>query len=131
MKAEGMVLLAIGCFFGVVALVYWFWSNETSGTAMLTGAFLLGLLPGGYYYWWSRRMRPRPEDRSDARPEEGAGVVGTFPHGSIWPFVFGAGAFFVGLGLAFGWWFLPPGLGLIFVAATGATLQGRHGATAS
>jgi hypothetical protein len=118
MKAEGMVLLAIGCFFGVVALVYWFWSNETSGTAMLTGAFLLGLLPGGYYYWWSRRMKPRPEDDPHAERAEGAGVVGAFPSSSIWPFVLGIAAASVGLSLVFGFWSAIVG----FVVAGGAVL---------
>lgn len=118
MKAEGLVLLAIGVFFGCVALVYWFWSNETSGTAMLTGAFLLGIFPGGYYFWWSRRMKPRPEDDPKATREEGAGVVGAFPSSSIWPFVIGISAASVGLSLVFGFWTAIVG----FVVAAGAVL---------
>ena len=129
MRVEGVVLIGIGLFMAVVSVGYWFWSGEPSGTAMLIGAVLLGLLPGGYYYWWAKRMKPRPEDRPDATTKEGAGVIGSFPHGSIWPLVFGAGAFLFGLALAFGWWFLPPALGLMFVAATGVTTQSRRGGT--
>ncbi|MCL4433636.1 MAG: cytochrome c oxidase subunit 4 [Actinobacteria bacterium] len=129
MKVEGVVLISIGIFMAVVSVGYWFWSGEPSGTAMLIGSVLLGLLPGGYYYWWAKRMRPRPEDRPDATVKEGAGVIGSFPHGSMWPLVFGAGAFLTGLALAFGWWFLPPGAGLIVVATLGVTMQSRRGGT--
>ena len=46
---------------------------------MLVGTVLLGLLPGCYYFWWSRHMKPRPEDRKDATIEEGSGVIGSLP----------------------------------------------------
>ena len=79
MRVEGLILLIWAAFFGVAAIVYFVWSGETSGTAMLTGTFLLGLLPGSYYFWWSRRMKPRPSDDPHAELEDGAGVVGAFP----------------------------------------------------
>lgn len=104
MKVEAYVLLFIAVFFGVVAAIYWFLSYEDAGGVMLLASALLGLLPGAYYFWWSRRMRPRPEDREDARPEDGAGVVGAFPSSSIWPFVLGLAASSVGLALVFGAW---------------------------
>ncbi|HET9092726.1 MAG TPA: cytochrome c oxidase subunit 4 [Acidimicrobiales bacterium] len=127
MKAEGLVLLVIGAFFAVVALVYWFWSGETSGTAMLTGAFLLGLLPGSYYFWWSRRMRPRPEDDPHAEREEGAGVVGAFPSSSIWPFVLGLSAASVGLALVFGFWTAIVGFVVAVAAVIGVIRESRRG----
>ncbi len=127
MKAEGTVLLVIGAFFGVVAIVYWFWSGETSGTAMLTGAFLLGLLPGSYYLWWSRRMRPRPEDDPHAEREEGAGVVGAFPSSSIWPFVLGLSAASVGLALVFGSWTAIVGFVVAAAAVIGVIRESRRG----
>lgn len=118
MKAEATVLLIIGAFFGVVAIIYWFWSYETAGTAMLVGTFLLGMLPGGYYLWWSRRMKPRPEDDPHAEREEGAGVVAAFPSSSVWPFVLGIAAASVALALVFGFWSAIVG----FVVAVGAVL---------
>jgi len=71
----------------IVGAIYWFWSYEQGGTVMLAGTTLLGLLPGSYYLWWSTRMKPRPEDRTDATIEEGTGVIGSFPSSSIWPFI--------------------------------------------
>ncbi len=118
MRVEGQVLLVIAAFFGVVALVYWFWSGETSGTALLTGTCLLGTLPGGYYFWWSRRMKPRASDDPSAKREDGEGVVGTFPSSSIWPFVLGVSAALVALALVFGFWTAIVG----FVGATTAVL---------
>jgi hypothetical protein len=94
---------------------------------MMFAGMLLGFLPGGYFYWWSRRMRARPEDDPYATQSGGAGVVGSFPGTSIWPFTLGMGAFFVVLALVFGIWFLVPGLALAGWAVLGGTAEGRRG----
>ena len=73
------------------------------------------------------RMKPRTEDNPQATQAEGAGVIGTFPGTSIWPFTLGMGAFFVVLALVFGIWFLVPGLGLVVWALLGGTAEGRRG----
>jgi hypothetical protein len=127
MKTEAHVLLFIATFFGAVAAVYWFWGYETSGTAMLIGSSLLGLVPGTYYLWWSRRMRPRPEDRDDASMEDGAGVIAAFPSSSIWPFVLGLAATLVGLSLVFGFWTAIVGFTLAISAVVGVILESRRG----
>jgi hypothetical protein len=126
-KVEAYVLLFIAVFFGVVAAIYWFLSYEDAGGVMLLASALLGLLPGAYYFWWSRRMRPRPEDREDARPEDGAGVVGAFPSSSIWPFVLGLAASSVGLALVFGAWTAVFGGALAVSAVVGVILESRRG----
>ncbi len=56
MKVEALFLLFLGVFFGLVGLVYWFWSYEDGGSVMLLGTALLGFLPGLYYFFWHRRM---------------------------------------------------------------------------
>jgi nitrogen fixation-related uncharacterized protein len=127
MRVEALILIGVAVFFGVVGAVYWFWGYEQGGTTMLVGTTLLGLLPGGYYLWWSLRMKPRPEDRDDASIEEGAGVVGSFPSSSVWPFVLGMGLFLVVLSLIFGLWLLPPGFALVVSAAVGVTVESRRG----
>ena len=58
MRVNGLILTVIGVFFGIVAVFYWFTSYEDAGFLMLIGSALLGLLPGGYYLWWSSRMTP-------------------------------------------------------------------------
>jgi uncharacterized iron-regulated membrane protein len=127
MKVEGTVLLVIGVFMGVVCAIYWFLSNETSGTMMLLGATLLGFVPGAYYLWWSRRMKPRPEDNPSASRADGAGVVAAFPSTSVWPFVLGVGAALVGLALVFGLWTAPIGFVLGFAALLGVIRESRRG----
>ena len=129
MRIEALFLLGIAVFFGIVGVVYWFWGYEQSGTMMLIGTTLLGLLPGSYYFWWSRRMKPRPEDRTDASIEEGAGVIGSFPDSSVWPFVLGMGLFLLMLSIVFGLWLMPPAFALIISAAVGVTVESRRGGT--
>ena len=127
MKVEAKILLGLGLFFGVMVAFYWSFSNENAGSVMMFSGMLLGFLPGSYYYYWSRRMKARPEDDPQATQAQGAGVVGSFPGTSIWPFTLGMGAFFVVLALVFGIWFLVPGLALVAWALVGGTAEGRRG----
>ncbi|HEY7947511.1 MAG TPA: cytochrome c oxidase subunit 4 [Acidimicrobiales bacterium] len=127
MRIEALFLIGIAVFFGIVGAVYWFWAYEQGGTMMLVGTTLLGLLPGAYYFWWSRRMTPRPEDRTDATVAEGSGVIGSFPNSSIWPFVLGMGLFLVVLAAVFGLWLLAPGFALVLSALVGVTVESRRG----
>lgn len=142
MKVESAFLLGIATFFGIIAISYWFTSYEDGGTMMLVGATALGVLPGCYYYFWHRRFRgskyffwgktdrvvgTRPEDRDDARIEDGAGVISAFPGSSVWPFVFGAGAFVFLLAFVFGVWLAAVGISLIVTALVGVTAESRRG----
>lgn len=127
MRTEALLLIGVGIFFGIIGLVYWFWGYEQGGTMMLVGTVALGLIPGSYYFWWSRRMKPRPEDRTDATLSEGAGVIGSFPSSSVWPFVFGMGIFLVALGLVFGIWLMAPGFALVLSATVGYSAESRRG----
>jgi hypothetical protein len=67
----------------------------------------------------SRRIDPRPEDRSDAEMSDGAGEVGFFSPGSYWPFGVALSGAVAGLGLVY-WepWLI--GLGVIAVLVTAA-----------
>jgi len=134
MRVEAIILVGVGFFFAITDVVYWVWgvsqkTPEPGGTMILVGTIALGLIPGAYYMWWSRRMKPRPEDRNDATLQDGAGVIGSFPASSIWPFVFGMGIFLVVLALVFGIWLLFPGLALVLSAAVGYSAESRRGGT--
>jgi hypothetical protein len=129
MKVEARLLLALGATFFTLGVVYWFWSGENAGAMMLVASGGLGFLPGSYYLWWSNRMRVRASDRDDATIAEGAGIVETFPGSSIWPFILGMGAFFIGLALVFGTWFSIPAGGLVVWALLGAVNESRRGST--
>lgn len=127
MRHEAFVLLFVGAFFGIVAIVYWTLSNETSGTAMLIGTMMLGFFPGFYYFWWSRRMKPRAEDNPNATREDGAGIVAVFPSSSVWPFVLGLAATLVALALVFGIWTAAVGFVLGGGALLGVIRESRRG----
>jgi hypothetical protein len=127
MRVEAIILLFLGVFFGIVGIVYWFWSYEDAGTAMLVGTCTLGFLPGSYYFYWHRRMGARVEDREDASIAEGAGEINSFPGTSIWPFVMGMGAFLTVVSLVFGIWLIFPGISLILTALVGVTAESRRG----
>ena len=63
----------------------------------------------------------------DATIAEGAGVIGSFPGSTIWPFVLGMGAFFTVLALVFGDLAHLPGVRLILTALVGVTAESRRG----
>jgi hypothetical protein len=140
-RVEAIILLFLGVFFGIVGLVYWFWSYEDAGSVMLVGTSALGFLPGAYYFFWHKRFGgkrfffwgkehgagDRPSDRPDATLQEGAGVIESFPGSSIWPFVMGMGAFLTLLSLVFGIWLIFPGISLIVTALVGVTAESRRG----
>ena len=129
MRVEALFLIGVAVFFGLVGIAYWFWGYEQGGTTMLVGTTLLGLVPGSYYFYWSHRMKPRPEDRTDATIEEGSGVIGSFPSSSIWPFVLGMGLFLMVLSIVFGLWLIAPGISLVLSAMIGVTVESRRGGT--
>lgn len=141
MKTESLFLIFLGAFFGLVGLVYWFWSYEDGGGLMLLGVTLLGFLPGLYYFFWHRRFHghkyfifgkikavgERPEDRDDAELADGAGNIESFPGSSIWPLVMGMGAFTLVLAFVFGSWLAFIAIPLILTALTGVTAESRRG----
>lgn len=129
MKVESRVFVGTGIFFAVTLALYWFTSYEDAGSVLLLFTVCLGLLPGSYMLWWSRRMRPRPEDRDEARVAEGSGSVGSFPDQSVWPLVMGMGMAFVALALVFSPWLAIIGTIMGISAGIGVTVESRRGGT--
>jgi hypothetical protein len=127
MRIEALFMLGIAVFFGIVGAVYWFTSYEDAGFLMLIGTTGLGLLPGSYYFWWSRHMKARPEDDPDATIKGSSGIVDSFPNSSIWPFILGMGAFMVALSFVFGIWLVPIAASLLISGLIGATVESRRG----
>jgi hypothetical protein len=103
-KVESLIfnIIAVACV--VAAVVYGVWSHEPVGTtALVLSAGLTGLI-GGFFWFVSRRIDARPEDRKDAEIADGAGELGFFSPGSYWPFALAGSAGVMGLALAF-WYF--------------------------
>lgn len=104
MKVEAWIFGVNAVFFGLVTPIYWWMSEDWTGTSALVMTTFLLLLVTFYLGFTARRMEPRPEDRPEAEISEGAGELGFFPPYSWQPlFCASALAVFV-LGIVFGWW---------------------------
>ncbi len=110
MKVEARLFLGVAAFLWLIALGYGIWTAqpnsfshgrvEAVGVAALILSGGLLAIPGSFFLFVSRRIDPRPEDRSDAEIAEAAGEYGFFSPGSYWPIGLAAAATVVGVGLA-------------------------------
>lgn len=103
MKLEALLFNASAAFLFAAAVVYGIFSGDPIGITALALTGGLCLIIGGYFWFVSRRIDSRPEDRADADIVEGAGELGFFSPGSYWPVGIAFSAMLLGLGLAF--WF--------------------------
>ena len=125
MRTEYKIFAGVAVFLFAAAAVYAFWTRGASGhlewigTTALILCGLLCTMCGGFFWFVSRRIDLRPEDRPEADIVEGAGEIGFFSPGSYWPFGLAVFASIGGLGLVFAmWWLLALGLlGVIFSAS--------------
>ncbi|MER7456482.1 cytochrome c oxidase subunit 4 [Micromonospora sp. NPDC126480] len=120
MKTEWRIFLAIAGFLLFATVLYGAWTFadggrvEWVGTVALLLSFLLCAMCGGFFWFVSRRIDLRPEDRPDAEIADGAGEIGFFSPGSYWPFGVALSATVAGLGLVF-WQFWLLGVGAVAV----------------
>ena len=115
MKVEALIFNVISLFCFVAGVVYGFWSGEPIGTtALVLSGGLTGLI-GGFFWFVSRRIDARPEDRKDADIADAAGELGFFSPGSYWPFALALSAALMGLALAFfySWLIVIAGIALL------------------
>jgi hypothetical protein len=114
-KVEALVFNIIGVFCVLAAVVYGLWAHEPIGTTALVLSAGLTFLIGGFFWFVSRRIDARPEDRKDAEIADGAGELGFFSPGSYWPFGLALSAGLMGLALAFfyTWLILIAGVALL------------------
>ncbi|HEY2166691.1 MAG TPA: cytochrome c oxidase subunit 4 [Jatrophihabitantaceae bacterium] len=107
MKTEARIFLGVAGFCWLASIMYGIWTDKTQGhveVVGLAGLILSGGLLGisGSFFWFvSRRIDARPEDRGDAEIAEAAGELGFFSPGSYWPIGIAGAATVIGAGLAF------------------------------
>jgi hypothetical protein len=100
-KVEALIFNLIAVFCIAAAVIYGVWSHEPIGTTALALSAGLTALIGGFFWFVSRRIDARPEDRKDAEIADGAGELGFFSPASYWPFGLALSAGLMGLALAF------------------------------
>jgi hypothetical protein len=123
-KVESLIFTLIAVFCVIAAVVYGLWSREPIGTtALVLSAGLNGLI-GGFFWFVSRRIDARPEDRKDADIAEGAGELGFFSPSSYWPFTVALAAALMGLALAFWYfWLLVMAVVVLLIAIGGLLFE--------
>ncbi|MFG2055729.1 cytochrome c oxidase subunit 4 [Micromonospora sp. NPDC048930] len=130
MKTEWKIFLIVSTFLYGVTILYAAWTYgeggrvEWVGTVALLLSGLLTSMCGGFFWFVSRRIDLRPEDRADGEIADGAGEVGFFSPGSYWPFGLALAASIAGLGLVY-WqlWLLGAGLVAVIFAACGLLFE--------
>ena len=139
MRIEARIFLIVAVAMWVFAAAYGWWTSlpnsfthgkvEPVGVAaLILSGGLLGI-PGSFFWFVSRRIDPRPEDRPDAEIAEMAGELGFFSPGSYWPVGLAAAATVTGFGLAFFQiWLVIVGVLLILTAVSGLLFEYYIGA---
>ncbi|HEY4572103.1 MAG TPA: cytochrome c oxidase subunit 4, partial [Kribbella sp.] len=130
MKVEARLFFLVATFFWLTAIGYGIWTSITQQHIEVVGVAALILsgglvgIPGGFFWFVSRRIDPRPEDRSDAEIAESAGDFGFFSPSSYWPVTLAAAASVIGLGLAFVQvWLVLVGVLFLFFAIGGLLFE--------
>jgi hypothetical protein len=123
MKIEGALFGVIAVFFVPVTLIYWYFSEEWAGTALLGFSILLAFMVAYYLWFTARRMEARPEDRPDAEIAEGAGEVGFFAPHSWWPIGLAASFTVTTVGLVIGPFLVLIGVGLLIYMVSGMLFE--------
>ena len=130
MKVEARLFLGVAVFLWLGAIAYGIWSKQDQGHVEVVGVAglilsggLLGI-PGAFFWFVSRRIDARPEDRNDAEIAEGAGELGFFSPGSYWPLGIALAGTVAGLGLAlFQMWLFAVGVVAILFTAGGLLFE--------
>lgn len=127
MKVESWVFASCAIFLVFVTPLYWFMSNDWTGTTALVMTFFLTAMVTFYLSFHARRMDPRPEDRSDGDIADGAGELGFFPPYSWWPLWCSLCLVVMVLGVVFGWWLFVIGIFLGSIALSGWVFEYYRG----
>jgi Cytochrome c oxidase subunit IV len=126
-KAEAWIFAGLGIFFALVTPIYWFMSEDPTGTAALILTFFLVVMIATYLGLIARRIDPRPEDKKEGEIAEGAGELGFFSPQSKWPLFVALTFVLVVLGPVFGWWLLVLGFGFGAYTLTGLVYEYYRG----
>jgi hypothetical protein len=130
MKIEARIFLTVTLFCWVAATIYAWGTHydrgsiEWAGTAALVLSGGLCGITGSFFWFVSRRIDPRPEDRADGEIAEAAGDLGFFSPGSYWPLGLAGAAALTAVGFAFVQiWLVLVGAGLILFNVGGLLFE--------
>jgi hypothetical protein len=123
-KVEAAIFNIVSAILVVFAVVYGFWAKEPIGTTALALSAGLTILVGGFFWFISRRIDARPEDRKDADIADGSGELGFFSPASYWPIGIALSVAVTALGLAFFYpWLIITGGVAVLIAVGGLLFE--------
>jgi hypothetical protein len=123
-KVEAAIFNIVSVVLVAFAVIYGFWAKEPIGTTALALSAGLTILVGGFFWFISRRIDSRPEDRKDADIADGAGELGFFSPASYWPITVAVSVGLTALGLAFFYpWLIITGAVAILLAVGGLLFE--------
>jgi hypothetical protein len=130
MRIEARLFELLTLFFFFIAVVYAAFTGlsrtgvEWAGTTALVLTGGLSLITGTYLRFVARRIDLRPEDFEEAEVSDGAGDLGFFSPGSIWPITLAAAAALTATGFAFFQpWLIALGVVCILTAVFGLVFE--------
>jgi len=127
MRTEWKLFSYLALFMLPLGVVYAILSKEEAGALLLIATVIAFAFIGIYLMMQSRRMDGlRPEDH-DATIADGAGEVGSFPVGSVWPFVAASGITLMAFGLVFNGFLAVPGFALVIGSVIGMARETELG----
>ena len=127
MKLAGYLFAGGAVFYGLLAVIYWFVTEELVGATGLALTGGLAFLIGFYVLFTHRRIGTLPEDTADANIEDVDPDYGFFSPHSWWPLVVGFSVAVTAIGLAFAAWIVILGVGLLMLSLIGFVFEYYRG----
>ncbi len=136
MKFNGNLFYFLAAFYAVDAVGYAVWwyntdgSFEWIGTAAIAMLSIMAVFLAFYIKKTANSQGNVPEDREDARVEDGDFEQGYFAPWSWWPLFLGLFAAICFAALAVGWWMLFIGFPLAMISLIGFVFERSRGLNA-
>ncbi len=127
MRVEAWIFLALTGFFFVATVIYGIFAGSVEPVGVVALALTTGLtlIIGTFLLFSARRLEgARPEDNEDAEVADGAGDLGFFSPGSLWPFGMALAAAVTAVATAFLLvWLMVIAVGFLLVTICGLQFE--------
>lgn len=127
MKFTGFLFAGGAVFYGLVAVVYWFITEEVVGATAIALTGGLAFLVGFYFLFTARRHGVPPEEDKHGEIEDADPDYGFFSPHSWWPIAVALATGVVILGVVFAVWLAVLGVGLLVATLIGFIFEYYRG----
>lgn len=127
MNQTGKLTLIATLFYLAVTGLYWFWSQDPTGSLMLLFSGAMALILTFFLLNVSKRVYPTPEDDPDALPEDADIDYGFYSPHSWWPLPLALSCAMIVFGLAFAAWIVVAGTVFLMLSLVGWVFEYYRG----